>query len=48
VGEDILSCTPHPFTRQETKSRTFLFISLHHDSDYNLINKTTILLHKYF
>jgi len=53
--EDILVLYPLPslfHTRQE-KNHTFLpeknaFISLHHGCNFILINKTTILLHKYF
>ena len=45
-----LSCTSH--TRQEKKHTHFprknLFIALHHGSDFILINKIMILLHKYF
>jgi hypothetical protein len=39
-------------TRQEKNHALFpgknLFISLHHGSNFILINKATILLHKYF
>ena len=41
----------YPHTRQEKNHALFprknLFISLHHFSNFTLINKTTILLHKY-
>ena len=41
-----------PDTGQEKNNALFsgknLFISLHHGSYFILINKTTILLHKYF
>ena len=42
----VLSCSqplPLPHTRQEN-----IFIVLHHGSDLILINKKTIVLHKYF
>ena len=46
------SCLVPPYTRQEKKHAPFpgknLFIALHHESDFILINKTTILRHKYF
>jgi hypothetical protein len=47
------SClVPPPHTRQENNHAHFcgknLFIALHHGSDFILINKTMIPLHKYF
>ena len=49
VVEDILVLYPSHKTRKINTifPRKNLFISLHHFSNFTLINKTTILLHKY-